>query len=242
MRLIRSLAFWLAALSTLASAQPATPKKHLLVLGEEKGYRHEAVSHAMATIERLGNETGLWDTTIRTDTEVLTKKKLEYNAKNLNDFDAVLFYTGGELPMDASGDGLEVDARGNRPPERAKLRRPRGQQLGETRGPDLVQVATRVQPHERGDLQDAPAVGVCGISGGQRRRHWRHGRLGRDRWATVERLAELPGRRAAARERDRRRYEGEQAPSAHARPRPPSGCADGVTASARIAPAASAPA
>ena len=101
MRLVRSLAFvFTVVLSSLA--QSASPKKHLLVLGEEKGYRHEAVSHAMATIERLGNETGLWDTTIRTDTEVLTKKKLEYNAKNLNDFDAVLFYTGGELPMDAS--------------------------------------------------------------------------------------------------------------------------------------------
>ena len=36
---------------------------------------------------------------MRTDTEALTKKKLEYNAKNLNDFDAVLFYTGGELEM-----------------------------------------------------------------------------------------------------------------------------------------------
>ena len=73
--------------------------KRLLVLGEEKGYRHESVSHAMATIERLGRESGLWTTTIRTDTEVLTKQKLEYNAKNLNDFDAVLFYTGGELEM-----------------------------------------------------------------------------------------------------------------------------------------------
>lgn len=75
------------------------PKKHLLVIGEEKGYRHEAVSHAMATIERMGRDSGLWDTTIRTDTEVLTKKKLEFNAKNLNDFDAVLFYTGGNLEM-----------------------------------------------------------------------------------------------------------------------------------------------
>jgi uncharacterized protein len=90
----------ICALSPAQSAPPA--KKHLLVLGEEKGYRHEAVSHAMASIERLGNETELWDTTIRTDTEVLTKKKLEYNAKNLNDFDAVLFFTGGELPMDPS--------------------------------------------------------------------------------------------------------------------------------------------
>ena len=55
----------------------------------------------MATIERLGRETGLWDTTLRTDTEALTKKKLEYNAKNLDDFDAVLFFTGGSLEMDA---------------------------------------------------------------------------------------------------------------------------------------------
>ena len=39
---------------------------------------------------------GYWDTTLRTDTEALTKKKLEYNAKNLNDFDAVMFYTGGD--------------------------------------------------------------------------------------------------------------------------------------------------
>src|SRR3989454_5405494 len=91
-----------AAFSIGCGAQTAAqPKKHLLVLGQEKGYRHEAVSHAIATIERLGRETGSWTTTIRTDTEVLTKKKLEYNAKNLNDFDAVLFFTGGELEMDA---------------------------------------------------------------------------------------------------------------------------------------------
>ena len=84
----------------LAQSSAGPAKKHLLVIGEEKGYRHEAVSHAMATIERLGTECGLWETTLRTDTEVLTKKKLEYNAKNLNDFDAVLFYTGGDLEMD----------------------------------------------------------------------------------------------------------------------------------------------
>ena len=84
------------------AAQTGAPaaRKKLLAIGEEKGYRHEAVSHALATIERLGRERGLWDTTIRTDTEALTKKKLEYNAPNLNSFDAVLFYTGGNLEMD----------------------------------------------------------------------------------------------------------------------------------------------
>src|SRR5882724_11273822 len=90
----------LVLMGALATAQTAGSKKRLLVIGEEKGFRHEAISHAMATIERLGHDTGLWDTYIRTDTEPLTKKKLEYNAKNLNDFDAVLFYTGGTLEMD----------------------------------------------------------------------------------------------------------------------------------------------
>jgi type 1 glutamine amidotransferase len=90
-------------LASLSVAQsPTTPaKKHLLVIGEEKGYRHEAVSHAMSTLEQMGKKTGLWDTTLRTDTETLTRKKLEYNAKNLNDFDAVLFFTGGDLEMNA---------------------------------------------------------------------------------------------------------------------------------------------
>ena len=95
----------LAVCLALGSGSPAqtadAPRKHLLVIAEEKGYRHEAVSHAVGTIERLGRESGLWTTTIRTDTEALTKQKLEYNAKNLKDFDAVLFYTGGELEMNA---------------------------------------------------------------------------------------------------------------------------------------------
>jgi type 1 glutamine amidotransferase len=92
--------FFILTACCQSPAQSAPPRKQLLVIGEEKGYRHQAVSHALATIERLGTETGLWDTTIRTDTEALTKKKLEYNAKNLNNFDAVLFFTGGELEMD----------------------------------------------------------------------------------------------------------------------------------------------
>lgn len=85
----------------VSGGQTTVPtRKKLLAIGEEKGYRHEAVTHALATIERMGRESGLWDTYIRTDTEPLTKKKLEYNAKNLNDFDAVVFYTGGTLEMD----------------------------------------------------------------------------------------------------------------------------------------------
>src|ERR1700722_2949149 len=98
---VRTLAVIAVACSMSAAQSAAPSRKHILVIGEEKGYRHEAVSHAMSAIERLGTESGLWDTTLRTDTEALTKKKLEYNAKNLDNFDAVLFYTGGDLEMDA---------------------------------------------------------------------------------------------------------------------------------------------
>ena len=103
MRILRIVLLILCvACSGRCVAPSGTPAgKHLPIIGEEKGYRHEAVSHAAATLERLGRESGLWSTTIRTDTQALTKKKLEYNAKDLNDFDAVLFYTGGELEMNA---------------------------------------------------------------------------------------------------------------------------------------------
>jgi type 1 glutamine amidotransferase len=93
----KMLSILTVALTCGWTAEP--PRKKLLAIGEEKGYRHEAITHALATIERLGRESGDWDTVIRTDTEALTKQKLEFNAKNLNDFDAVVFYTGGDLEM-----------------------------------------------------------------------------------------------------------------------------------------------
>jgi uncharacterized protein len=92
----------LLALSAVISfgQQGQQPKrKKILAIGEVKGYQHDSVSHALASIERWGKETGLWDTYIRTDTQLVTKQKLEGNAKNLDYFDAVVFYTTGELPM-----------------------------------------------------------------------------------------------------------------------------------------------
>jgi hypothetical protein len=52
------------AAGALLVAQAPAPRKRLLVIGEEKGYRHEAVTHAMVTLARLGKETGLWDTAL----------------------------------------------------------------------------------------------------------------------------------------------------------------------------------
>jgi hypothetical protein len=76
--------------------------KHVLVIGETKGFEHDSVSAAMAAIYDMGKESGLWDTTMRTDTELLTKKDLGRNAKNLNYFDVLVFAsTTGELDMSA---------------------------------------------------------------------------------------------------------------------------------------------
>ena len=62
--------FVAAALVSLAlDAQQAPPKrKRLLAIGDGQtyGYQHESVSHALAVIERLGRESGLYDTVIRT--------------------------------------------------------------------------------------------------------------------------------------------------------------------------------
>ena len=77
--------------------------KHILVVGETKGWEHESVSDGMAAIYNMGHESGLWDATLRTDTELITKKDLGRNAKNLEYFDALVFVsTTGELDLDDS--------------------------------------------------------------------------------------------------------------------------------------------
>src|SRR5688572_1860067 len=100
MRLPRCIGLLFAALLVCLPASAQAPREKVLAIGEVKGFQHDSVSHALASFERWGKETGLWDTYIRTDSQLLTKKKLQGNAKNLDYFDAVIFYTTGELPMD----------------------------------------------------------------------------------------------------------------------------------------------
>jgi type 1 glutamine amidotransferase len=76
--------------------------RHLLIIGQSKGYQHESISTAMATLYNLGRSSGRWDTTFRTDCTAITKKPLKWGAKNLDAFDAVAFFSDGELDMDES--------------------------------------------------------------------------------------------------------------------------------------------
>jgi uncharacterized protein len=104
----------LAALVLLViAASPLTPQrkaKRLLAIGDvhRKNYQHDSVSHALSTIERMGRQSGIYNTYIRTDIQLLTKHPLQFAEKsavadanylNLNDFDAILFYGIGELEL-----------------------------------------------------------------------------------------------------------------------------------------------
>ena len=74
-------------------------KMHLLVLGGSDFFAHDAVSHAMFTMAKIGERSGLFDVRFRTDMELVSKAKLKGNRKNLEYFDAVMFYTQGDLEI-----------------------------------------------------------------------------------------------------------------------------------------------
>jgi len=102
MKLFRAAAVAALGLAVLATigAQDQPKKKRLLFIGQTKGWQHESTSYAAGTLWKLGHDNGLWETYIKTDCQLITKKELEVNAKNLNFFDAVAFFTSGELDMD----------------------------------------------------------------------------------------------------------------------------------------------
>ena len=89
-------------------------KKRLLVIADlSSGNQsaHMAVSHAISVIEQIGRQSGAYVTFIRTDMDWVTKQdtwgKFDYakggpkaaRGKNLDYFDAVLFYTNGDTTM-----------------------------------------------------------------------------------------------------------------------------------------------
>jgi len=114
--MIRRLLGILLALAMLPlPLSPQPRKRKILAIGDvhRKIYQHDAVSHALATIERLGYQSGLYDTYIRTDIQLITKHPIHFaettavpdangkseNYATLNDFDAIVFYGIGELEL-----------------------------------------------------------------------------------------------------------------------------------------------
>jgi type 1 glutamine amidotransferase len=93
---------------------PYAGKKKVLIIGDiHTGAQiaHDGVSHAIATLEHLGRESGAYIAFVRTDTQLVTKEEVfgsgdyakggskQARGRNLDYFDAVVFYTNGSPPM-----------------------------------------------------------------------------------------------------------------------------------------------
>ncbi len=83
------------------SPLPTKRPLRVLVVAETKGFEHDSVPDAMANVWKMGHESGLWEATLRTDTELITKTNPKArNVKTLDDFDALVFAsTTGELTL-----------------------------------------------------------------------------------------------------------------------------------------------
>ncbi len=95
-----------------AAAQ--APRKHVLAWADVRnGYQHDSISHAFATIERLGRDSGAYDTFFRTDSQTITKHPItfrvgtgiatgeSFQVRNLDYFDAIFFFGVREIDLTA---------------------------------------------------------------------------------------------------------------------------------------------
>jgi len=80
-----------ASVPQIGFARPAKKGK-LLYMTLTKGYHHESVELSKQIVKEIGEKSGAFDTTVTEDVGAFTKE-------NLNNYDAVMFNTTGELPM-----------------------------------------------------------------------------------------------------------------------------------------------
>jgi len=120
-RIARAIATSLALAALCAPSPraqaPARPmRKRVLAWADVRnGYQHDSISHALATIERLGRESGAYDTVIRTDSQLITKRPIlfpkgtgiaagaggDFNVHDLTYFDAIFFFGVREIDLSA---------------------------------------------------------------------------------------------------------------------------------------------
>ena len=88
----------------------ASQRKRVLAWADTRNgqAQHDSVSHALAVIERLGYESGMWDTFIRTDSNIISKNPTKTDGTpasggpSLANVDAIFFAGHREVALDAS--------------------------------------------------------------------------------------------------------------------------------------------
>lgn len=86
----------------------APARKRLLAWADTRNgqAQHASVSHALAVIERLGYDSGQWDTFIRTDSNIIAERPLKTDGSpasggpSLASTDAIFFMGHREVPLD----------------------------------------------------------------------------------------------------------------------------------------------
>lgn len=71
------------------------PEQKLLYMTLAAGYQHASVAPSESIVKEIGRRSGAFETTVTQDVGAFTRQ-------NLKQFDAVMFYTSGELPMTAA--------------------------------------------------------------------------------------------------------------------------------------------
>jgi type 1 glutamine amidotransferase len=109
-----AVALVVAACASSGALPPAAAQARKRVLAwadVRNGYQHDSISHALATIERLGRESGAYDTWIRTDSQPITKSPIvfrtgtgiatgeQFLAHNLTFYDAIFFFGVREIDL-----------------------------------------------------------------------------------------------------------------------------------------------
>ncbi len=77
-------------------------KGRLLYMTLSAGYKHASVLPSEAIVKEIGERSGLFDTTVTQDVGSFTRE-------NLKKYDAVMFYTTGELPMTEAEKSAFID-------------------------------------------------------------------------------------------------------------------------------------
>ena len=88
--------------------RPRSVRKVVLAWADTRNgiAQHDSVSHALALIERLGYESGLWDTYIRTDSNIasyhpqMSTGQPASGGPNFNNVDAIFFMGHRDVPID----------------------------------------------------------------------------------------------------------------------------------------------
>ncbi|WP_428305018.1 ThuA domain-containing protein [Lacipirellula sp.] len=87
-------------------SDPWAGKRKLLAVADvQTGYHHDSISHALATLSRIGRESGAFVTNIRTDSQLITRQPIigtgpkyggkRVNARTLSEYDALFLLPSG---------------------------------------------------------------------------------------------------------------------------------------------------